>query len=200
MDEVSSSGPLDCPRSRASPIKRLFHLFFESHTGRAAVPIPKRSASPRVISTPQWWIGLKALDQNRPIREGTIGKGKWPVPGPGPSTKKNILPTRTNRVQWLSSVGEKTRGVSTASSACRVAGLSNPDHKEHKHMSAALRLVEGSAMDKSKALDAALSQIERNFGKGSIMRLGKNAGSLDIETVSTGSPGADIGPGGGGLP
>src|ERR1700733_6634407 len=71
MDEVSSSGPLDCPRSRASPIKRLFHLFFESHTGRAAVPIPKRSASPRVISTPQWWIGLKALDQNRPIREGT---------------------------------------------------------------------------------------------------------------------------------
>ena len=41
-------------------------------------------------------------------------------------------------------------------------------------MSAALRLVEGSSMDKSKALDAALSQIERNFGKGSIMRLGKN--------------------------
>jgi recombination protein RecA len=37
---------------------------------------------------------------------------------------------------------------------------------------AALRLVEGSSMDKSKALDAALSQIERNFGKGSIMRLG----------------------------
>src|SRR5580658_8237079 len=81
MDEVSSSGPLDCPRSRASPIKRLFHLFFESHTGRAAVPIPKRSASPRVISTPQWWIGLKALDQNRPIREGTTQHGKGPVPG-----------------------------------------------------------------------------------------------------------------------
>src|SRR5215813_4853441 len=40
--------------------------------------------------------------------------------------------------------------------------------------SAALRLVEGSSMDKAKALDAALSQIERNFGKGSIMRLGKN--------------------------
>ena len=39
---------------------------------------------------------------------------------------------------------------------------------------AALRLVEGSSMDKSKALDAALSQIERNFGKGSIMKLGKN--------------------------
>src|SRR4051812_33044818 len=39
---------------------------------------------------------------------------------------------------------------------------------------AALRLVEGNSMDKSKALDAALSQIERAFGKGSIMRLGKN--------------------------
>jgi len=67
-------------------------------------------------------------------------------------------------------------------------------------MSAALRLVEGSSMDKSKALDAALSQIERNFGKGSIMRLGKNAGSLDIETISTGSLGLDIALGVGGLP
>jgi recombination protein RecA len=67
-------------------------------------------------------------------------------------------------------------------------------------MSAALRLVEGSSMDKSKALDAALSQIERNFGKGSIMRLGKNAGSLDVETISTGSLGLDIALGIGGLP
>jgi len=66
--------------------------------------------------------------------------------------------------------------------------------------SAALRLVEGSSMDKSKALDAALSQIERNFGKGSIMRLGKNTKSLDVETVSTGSLGLDIALGVGGLP
>jgi len=65
---------------------------------------------------------------------------------------------------------------------------------------AALRLVEGSSMDKSKALDAALSQIERAFGKGSIMRLGKNDKSLDIETVSTGSLGLDIALGVGGLP
>src|SRR5262249_50904080 len=65
---------------------------------------------------------------------------------------------------------------------------------------AALRLVEGSSMDKSKALDAALSQIERNFGKGSIMRLGKNTKSLDVETVSTGSLGLDIALGVGGLP
>lgn len=67
-------------------------------------------------------------------------------------------------------------------------------------MSAALRLVEGSSMDKSKALDAALSQIERNFGKGSIMRLGKGTQSLDIEVVSTGSLGLDIALGVGGLP
>ncbi len=65
---------------------------------------------------------------------------------------------------------------------------------------AALRLVEGSSMDKSKALDAALSQIERAFGKGSIMKLGKNDKPMDIETVSTGSLGLDIALGVGGLP
>src|SRR6202795_1577022 len=64
----------------------------------------------------------------------------------------------------------------------------------------ALRLVEGSSMDKTKALDAALSQIERNFGKGSIMRLGKNDRSMDVDTVSTGSLGLDIALGIGGLP
>ncbi len=65
---------------------------------------------------------------------------------------------------------------------------------------AALRLIEGSSMDKSKALDAALSQIERAFGKGSIMRLGKTNKSMDVETVSTGSLGLDIALGIGGLP
>src|SRR2546422_6267435 len=65
---------------------------------------------------------------------------------------------------------------------------------------AALRLVEGSSMDKSKALDAALSQIERNFGKGSIMRLGKNDKSMDVDTISSGSLGLDIALGIGGLP
>src|SRR6266566_299471 len=64
----------------------------------------------------------------------------------------------------------------------------------------ALRLVEGSSMDKTKALDAALSQIERSFGKGSIMRLGKNNKAMDVETVSTGSLGLDIALGIGGLP
>src|SRR3989440_2219710 len=65
---------------------------------------------------------------------------------------------------------------------------------------AALRVVESSSMDKSKALDAALTQIERAFGKGSIMKLGKNDKSMDIETVSTGSLGLDIALGVGGLP
>jgi len=64
----------------------------------------------------------------------------------------------------------------------------------------ALRIVEGSSMDKSKALSAALSQIERQFGKGSVMRLGKNDRSMDIETISTGSLGLDIALGVGGLP
>src|ERR1700744_1410928 len=68
--------------------------------------------------------------------------------------------------------------------------------------SANLRVIEGISMDKdkSKALDAALSQIERNFGKGSIMKLGKNDKSMDIETVSTGSLGLDIALGICGLP
>jgi len=64
----------------------------------------------------------------------------------------------------------------------------------------ALRLVEGSSMDKTKALDAALSQIERAFGKGSIMRLGKSDKSMDVETISSGSLGLDIALGVGGLP
>jgi recombination protein RecA len=65
---------------------------------------------------------------------------------------------------------------------------------------AALRIVEGSSMDKTKALSAALSQIERQFGKGSVMKLGKNDRSMDIETVSSGSLGLDIALGVGGLP
>src|SRR5207249_8339955 len=64
----------------------------------------------------------------------------------------------------------------------------------------ALRIVEGSSMDKTKALSAALSQIERQFGKGSVMKLGKNDRSMDIETISSGSLGLDIALGVGGLP
>jgi recombination protein RecA len=64
---------------------------------------------------------------------------------------------------------------------------------------AALRLVGKEDMDKQKALEAALSQIERSFGKGSIMKLGQQD-SLDIEAISTGSLGLDIALGIGGVP
>jgi recombination protein RecA len=54
-------------------------------------------------------------------------------------------------------------------------------------------------MDKQKALDAALAQIDRAFGKGSAMRLGSRE-AIEIETISTGSLGLDIALGVGGLP
>jgi len=64
---------------------------------------------------------------------------------------------------------------------------------------AALRLVEKDSVDKNKALDAAVSQIERAFGKGSIMKLGQRE-VVETDVVSTGSLGLDIGLGIGGLP
>jgi len=61
-------------------------------------------------------------------------------------------------------------------------------------LNVALRLVEGAEMDREKALEAAISQIERGFGKGSIMRLGQNEKAVEIESISTGSLGLDIAP------
>ena len=63
-----------------------------------------------------------------------------------------------------------------------------------------LRVVEGGVMDKQKALEAALAQIDKAFGKGSIMRLGENDKTIDVEAISTGSLGLDIALGIGGLP
>ena len=63
----------------------------------------------------------------------------------------------------------------------------------------ALRLVEKDSVDKSKALEAAVSQIERAFGKGSVMKLGQRE-TVEAEAISTGSIGLDIGLGIGGLP
>ncbi len=62
-----------------------------------------------------------------------------------------------------------------------------------------LKVIENSSMDKNKALEAALSQIERAFGKGSIMKLGANL-AMEVEAISTGSLGLDIALGIGGLP
>ena len=69
-------------------------------------------------------------------------------------------------------------------------------------MTASLQIVSdriGMDTDKQKALDAALAQIDRAFGKGSAMRLGSRE-TIEIETISTGSLGLDIALGIGGLP
>lgn len=63
-----------------------------------------------------------------------------------------------------------------------------------------LRVIEQDTMDKSKALEAALGQIEKAFGKGSVMKLGQTQESVDIEAISSGSLGLDIALGIGGLP
>ena len=63
-----------------------------------------------------------------------------------------------------------------------------------------LRLVDKDNTEKTKALDAALSQIERAFGKGSIMKLGQTDKTMEIEAISTGSLGLDIALGIGGVP
>ena len=62
-----------------------------------------------------------------------------------------------------------------------------------------LRVVDGGVMDKDKALAAALSQIERNFGKGTVMKFGEGA-IAQVESISTGSLGLDVALGIGGLP
>jgi recombination protein RecA len=64
---------------------------------------------------------------------------------------------------------------------------------------AVLRLVDKDTMDRQKALEAALSQIERAFGKGSIMKMGQKE-TVETEVVSTGSLGLDVALGIGGLP
>ena len=63
-----------------------------------------------------------------------------------------------------------------------------------------INISERKNMDKDKALDTALAQIERSFGKGSIMQLGQDNPVMDIEAVSTGSIGLDVALGIGGLP
>ncbi|OYW44426.1 MAG: recombinase RecA [Sphingomonadales bacterium 12-68-11] len=66
-------------------------------------------------------------------------------------------------------------------------------------MAAELKLVEKESVDRQKALDAALAQIDRAFGKGSAMKLGQKE-AMQVEVISTGSLGLDIALGVGGLP
>ena len=92
-----------------------------------------------------------------------------------------------NKTDTYFSSGGVIRPSRTAQGCCNMAQNS-------------LRLVEDNSVDKTKAIDAALSQIERAFGKGSIMRLGRNEQVVEIETISTGSLSLDIALGIGGLP
>ena len=65
---------------------------------------------------------------------------------------------------------------------------------------AALKLVAKNESEKQRALEAALAQIDRAFGKGSVMKLGSNGSVVQIESISTGSLGLDMALGIGGLP
>src|SRR5215831_1968653 len=121
------------------------------------------------------------------------------MPGTGPFRAKGLRKEhianqeQTVYILLTSLVGRGWR----QQGCCRSA---NSSHKEGSMAQSALRVVEGGGMDKTKALDAALSQIERAFGKGSIMRLGKGGKPIEIEAISTGSLGLDIALGIGGLP
>ena len=83
--------------------------------------------------------------------------------------------------------------------AARVASLRAVWNKEAVMANAALRVVSEAPMDKQKALDAALGQIERAFGKGSIMKLGAGA-AVEVDAIPTGSIGLDVALGIGGIP
>lgn len=82
-----------------------------------------------------------------------------------------------------------------------IAALARLWNKERDMATANLLDLNGRReMDKAKALESALAQIERQFGKGSIMKLGANSPVMEIEATSTGSLGLDIALGIGGLP
>src|SRR5262245_59311371 len=136
-------------------------------------------------------LGANLKRGQSPDSKGTSNHGK----GPAPVNRREHIANIEQIVYSAGSVGGPSRRGGPL-----VVGPPNPGHKEWAMAQSNLRLVEGSSMDKSKALDAALSQIERNFGKGSIMRLGKNTKSLDIATIPSGSLGLDIALGVGGLP
>ena len=125
------------------------------------------------------------------------------VPAPLPACRCVIRvpsPVRVPSPALLSASLSALRRVVVRKSAANTRRQRPRCYKEERMVQPALRVVEGSSMDKSKALDAALAQIERAFGKGSIMRLGKSSKPIEVETISTGSLGLDIALGIGGLP
>jgi recombination protein RecA len=92
------------------------------------------------------------------------------------------------------------QNVYTVALGCALHGSAGCEITEGLGMQTALRLLDNEAMDKQRALEAALGQIERAFGKGSIMKLGSHETAGDTEVISTGSLGLDIALGIGGLP
>src|SRR5581483_2997613 len=107
----------------------------------------------------------------------------------GSNTDSTLTPTRTYCERGTNGVHSLARLNQQAPQQRNLSRPRIPAIRSTPMSVAALRIVEGSSMDKSKALSAALSQIERQFGKGSVMRLGKNDRSMDVETVSSGSLG-----------
>src|ERR1700734_4088109 len=96
------------------------------------------------ITGPNRVCYLAYFPKGATLKKGPQAFGKGPVP---PSPKRTYCEPRTNSVHCLDPRnGEHIGGPSGKS----VVSLSNPGHKEHRTMSAALRLVEGSSMDKSK--------------------------------------------------
>ncbi len=81
-----------------------------------------------------------------------------------------------------------------------MAAVERMSSRDQDGRKADLRVIDGGSMDKNKALEAALAHIEKQFGKGSIMKLGQAETSIDVEAISTGSLGLDIALGIGGLP
>ena len=75
------------------------------------------------------------------------------------------------------------------------------DKEEQVHMAAKTEKFEKpDKVDKMKALDAAIAHIEKQYGKGSVMKLGENRANMDVETVPTGSLSLDLALGLGGVP
>ena len=128
---------------------------------------------------------------------GTGDWGNWacsPFCSCAGADKRNIW--------WLASLtGRRREGGAANDGEHNMAVVSlaaaGYDAQQKRRDSAA---EQGPDMEKNKALDAALSQIERAFGKGSIMRMGAKAGDQQIATIPSGSLGLDLALGIGGLP
>jgi recombination protein RecA len=128
----------------------------------------------------QWALDEKPMLYEYPA----LGKASWGSAATGPGTRKPFKPMATQPV-----AGRPSQLVSL--------------HFIHVSFGALFTMdapVKSLNTEKAKALQAALSQIEKQFGKGSIMKLGEGEVVDDIQVVSTGSLGLDIALGVGGLP